>query len=153
MTTRTRSTLWTVLALVTAATMAQAAGPSPAQTPQDASASSVKVTVTYNGKGTVDGSHQLWIWLFATPDIGPGAIPIAEMSLDKNGATATFASVSADKVWIAVAFDEGGGFGGSAPPPSKSPVALHMDASGPVGVAPGPKAAVTITFDDSQRMP
>lgn len=115
---------------------------------------SVKVTVQYTGKGDVDKTHKLWVWLFDTPDIGPGAIPIAEMSLDENGAIATFPTVSAQKVWIAVAFDEKGGFSGSAPPPSGSPVALYgADSGAPSPVTPSAEANVTVTFDDSQRMP
>ena len=51
---------------------------------------SVKVTVNYKGKGTVDGTHRLWVWLFASPDIGPGSMPIAQGSIEKNGGVATF---------------------------------------------------------------
>ena len=43
-------------------------------------------------------------------------MPIDEQSLDTNGATATLAGVAAGKVWIAIAYDEKGGFGGAAPP-------------------------------------
>ena len=113
----------------------------------------VKVTITYTGKGEVDASHRLWVWLFDTPDIGPGAIPIAEQSLEKNGTVATFSSVTAGKVWIAVAFDEKGGFAGSAPPPSGSPVSLYTEKGLPAPMKPGPDADVSVSFDDSQRMP
>lgn len=112
----------------------------------------VKVTVKYTGKGTVDTSHRIWVWLFDTPDIGPGAMPIAEMAIEKNGATANFAAVGAGKVWVAVAYDEKGGFGGMAPPPSGSPVALYMSDGKPGLVIPGADAAITVTFDDTDRM-
>lgn len=117
---------------------------------------SVSVTVKYTGKGTVDTTHRLWVWLFDNPTIGPDAIPIGEQSIDKNGGTATFPSVSAKEVYIAIAYDEGGGFMGSGPPPPGSPIALYGATgpdSPPQAVTPGPKAAVTVTFDDSQRMP
>ena len=121
-----------------------------------AEASGVSVTVKYTGKGTVDSTHRLWVWLFDNPNIGPDAIPIGEQSIDKNGGTATFPSVSAKQVYIAIAYDEGGGFMGSGPPPPGSPIALY-GAKGPESpaqaVTPGPKAAVTVTFDDTQRMP
>lgn len=116
-------------------------------------AENLKVTVKYTGKGEVDASHKLWVWLFDTPDIGPGAIPIAEQSLDKNDTTAAFSDVTAKTVWIAVAYDEKGGFTGSAPPPSGSPVALYTEAGAPTGVTPGEKGEVAVTFDDSSRMP
>lgn len=116
-------------------------------------AGSVNVTVNYKGSGTVDGSHRVWVWLFDSPDIGPGSMPIAELSVDKNGAAATF-EVGVDQVWIAVAFDEKGVMSGSAPPPSGSPIGIYASSSGaPEAVMPGAKGAVTVTFDDSQRMP
>lgn len=117
-----------------------------------AQADGIAVTVKYTGKGDVDDSHRLWIWLFDTPEIGAGSIPVAELSLSKNGDTASFSGVAAKQVWIAVAFDEQGGFAGMAPPPSGSPVGVHSEGGGPPSpVTPG--ARVTVTFDDSQRMP
>jgi hypothetical protein len=115
-------------------------------------AGDVKVTVKYTGKGTVDASHRLWIWLFDTPEIGPGAVPVAEMALEKNGTTATFSNIASGKVWIAIAFDEAGGFAGAGPPPTGAPVTLYAEKGLPTPVVPGPKAEVTVTFDDSQRM-
>ena len=152
MTITTRTSSW--LAAITIATVvfahlsAHLAATATANGPQD-----VKVTVKYTGKGNIDNEHRLWIWLFDTPNIAPGAIPVAEMSLDKNGGVATFEGVAAAKVWIAVAYDERGGFAGMAPPPSGSPIALYMDAGMPAAVAPGEKGEATVTFDDSQRMP
>jgi hypothetical protein len=116
-------------------------------------AATVKVTVTYQGKGTVDATHRVWVWLFAYPDIGPGSMPIAEVALDKNGGLATFDGIDAERVWIAAAFDESGSMGGNAPPPSGSPVGLYLGTDGaPKSVVPG-ESAVLLTFDDSFRMP
>jgi hypothetical protein len=123
-----------------AATLAKAAG-------------AVKVTINYKGKGTVDAKHRVWVWLFDTPDIGPGSMPIAELSIDANGAVATFDGVDAKRVWVAAAFDESGTMSGNAPPPSGSPVGILLSADGtPKSVVPG-EDAVVVTFDDSQRMP
>lgn len=117
-------------------------------------AGAVTVTIHYKGKGAVDGSHRLWVWLFTTPDIGPQSMPIAELSIDKNGGQATFESVAAERVWIAVAFDESGTMTGQAPPPTGSPVAIYVGSDGaPRGVVPGDSTAAVLTFDDSQRMP
>jgi len=49
--------------------------------------------VTCTGQGNVDQTHQLWIWLFDTPDIGPGAMPVAQLSLAQNGGAVTFSDV------------------------------------------------------------
>lgn len=42
----------------------------------------VHITVNYKGKGAVDGKHRVWVWLFDTPEIGPGSMPIAETSVE-----------------------------------------------------------------------
>jgi hypothetical protein len=143
------------LSLKRAAALVLAAGVlvTAAATASGAQEAGVKVTVKYTGKGTVDPDHRIWVWLFDTPDIGPGAIPIDEQALDKNGATATFATVAAGKVWIAIAYDEKGGFAGAAPPPAGSPVTLYTEKGVPAFVTPGPDGSVTVTFDDSMRMP
>jgi hypothetical protein len=114
----------------------------------------VKVTVNYTGKGEVDDSHRLWVWLFDSPNIGAGSMPIAETSIDKNGGVAAFDGITAPQVWIAVAYDARGGFTGMAPPPSGSPASTYGIASGaPEAVTPGDKGEVTFTFDDSFKMP
>lgn len=140
------------VAMMGVLTLALAASP---QAAQAQSGGEVKVTVKYNGKGTVDADHRLWVWLFTTPDIGPGAIPIVEQSLDKNGGVVTFTTTTSP-VYIAIAYDEKGGFLGDAPPPPGSPIAVYgasgMD-SPPAPVHPGSDGAVTIAFNDMIRMP
>ncbi|OFW37952.1 MAG: hypothetical protein A3J29_04465 [Acidobacteria bacterium RIFCSPLOWO2_12_FULL_67_14b] len=120
----------------------------------DSQGSQVNVTVKYTGPGTVDASHRVWVWLFDTPDIGPGSMPVAELTIEKNGATATFEGVSGARVWIAVAFDEHGSMSGNAPPPPGTPVGIYATATGaPEAVTVGDTKPVTVTFDDSLRMP
>lgn len=140
---------------VMALAVVAAATPSAAQTQPVSAPTDVSVTIKYSGKGAVDANHKLWVWLFDTPAIGPDSIPIAELSLDKNGGTATFPNVTTKQVYIAVAYDEAGGFGGQAPPPPGSPIALYgvKEATDPPQpVVPGPKGKVTIAFNDAQRM-
>jgi hypothetical protein len=116
-------------------------------------AGAVQVKIDYKGKGTVDASHRVWVFVFDTPSIGSGSMPIAMDSVEKNGAVATF-DVAGDKVWIAVAYDESGTMTGDGPPPPGSPIAIYGgNPAAPEAVATGAKAPVTITFDDSQRMP
>lgn len=118
-------------------------------------AGAVRVTVKYTGKGDVDGSHRLWVWVFDSPNIGAGSMPIGETSIDTNGGVAVFDGIDASQVWIAVAYDVHGGFAGMAPPPSGSPASTYGIAAGgaPAPVTPGEKGAVTITFDDTFKMP
>lgn len=116
-------------------------------------AGAVKVTINYQGRGTVDGAHRVWVWLFDSPDIGPGSTPIAESSVTKNGEVASF-EVGNERVWIAVAYDEKGVMTGNAPPAPGSPIGIYASSTGaPEAVIPGAKGAVSLTFDDSQRMP
>lgn len=116
-------------------------------------AGTVKITVNYKGKGTVDATHRVWVWLFSSPDIGPGSMPIAEASIEANNTVATFAAIDAERVWVAAAFDESGTMRGNTPPPPGSPVGLFVGTDGaPQSVVPG-EAAVVLTFDDSFRMP
>lgn len=120
----------------------------------EAQAGTVKVTVTYKGKGgTVDATRKLWVWLFDTPNIGPDSQPIVQMALETNGSEAVFQSVAAGIVYIAVAFDEKGAMDGQGPPPPGTPISILADANGaPRGLAPGDKAIATLTFDDAMRM-
>jgi hypothetical protein len=115
----------------------------------------VSVTVQYKGKGAVDASHRLWVWLFDNPNIGPDSFPIGEQSTDKNGGTVTFPAVSVKEVYVAVAYDEGGGFAGQAPPPPGSPIALYGQTGPdvkPQPVTPGANGKVTVIFTDAVRM-
>ena len=64
---------------------------------QHVTAGTVKVTVHYKGKGKVDASHKFWVWLFDTPNIGAGSMPIDQIALDKNGADAVFDGVAATR--------------------------------------------------------
>ena len=117
-------------------------------------AGTVKVTIDYKGKGTVDASHRVWVWLFASPEIGPGSMPIAELSIDANGKMASFEGIVEERVWIAAAYDEQGTMTGSAPPPPGTPVGLYVGSDGaPRSVVPGDSTAAVLTFDDSFRMP
>jgi hypothetical protein len=151
----TKSTSRTLAGLVALTLVLSTAGTIAEQAKPAADASSVNVTVKYTGAGTVDAKRRIWVWLFDNPNIGPDSVPVGEESLSENGMTATFSTTSA-QVYIAVAYDEKGGFMGQAPPPAGSPVMLYgvtgPDAA-PQSVAPGPKGKVTVTFDDSQRMP
>jgi hypothetical protein len=119
-----------------------------------AGSGTVKITVKYAGKGTVDGSHRVWVWLFSSPDIGPGSMPIGQTSIDKNGTAAIFENVAEERVWIAVAFDEQGVMAGDGPPPTGTPIGVYVGSDGaPRPVTPGDTADATLVFDDSIRMP
>ena len=150
----TKSISRTLAGLAVATLVFNTGGARAEQTKPTTDAAGVNVTVKYTGAGTVDANRRIWVWLFDNPNIGPESIPIGEQSISKNGGTASFSTASGE-VYIAVAYDEKGGFMGQAPPPSGSPVMLYgMNGTDPPQpVTPGAKGKVTVTFDDSQRMP
>jgi uncharacterized protein (DUF2141 family) len=114
----------------------------------------LKVTVEYKGPGTVDKSHQIFVWVFDTPDISGSTEPISADVITTSGGTATFSGLP-KTVYLAAAFNEKGDYDGTqGPPPTGTPVTIY----GGMGTAKavesgGAEAAVTVTFDDSTRMP
>lgn len=113
----------------------------------------LKVTIDYKGAGKVNADHKVWVWVFDNPAIDASSTPIAADSLAENGGTLNFENLP-DQVYIAVAFDEKGGYDGTAgPPPSGTPVAIHGQPGAATAITTGADATVTVTFDDSVRMP
>lgn len=127
-----------------------------AMTAQDtkAKAADIAVTVTYKGAGTVDRDHEIWVFLFESPDFGRGgATPLTVMALRKNGDTATFKGVQANPVYVAVAFDEGGSYDGiGGPPPPGSPIGMYRTKESTTASPVKPGDSVKLTFDDTTRM-
>ncbi len=81
-------------------------------------------------------------------------MPIREGSIAKNGGDVTIRGLREGRMWIAVAFDERGGSPGNQPPASGSPVGIYStDGGQPSAVEPAGDPRVTVTFDDSMRMP
>ena len=142
-----------VFALVVVALTAGFAQPAETLHASPAAAGAVKITVHYTGKGKVDASHKIWVWLFDSPEIGAGSTPVDQASLDKNDADAVFAGVVPSEVWVAVAFDENGAMAGDGPPPTGTPIGILMKDGKPISVTPGEKGIASITFDDTMRMP
>lgn len=138
-----------VLALVLVVGLAGRAQEKGSEKPQGAH--EVSVTVTYTGKGKVDDSHELWVYLFDDPEIGAHSEPLAIQPIRKSGGTTTFKSVTADPVYIGVAYDENGDFDAMGEPPVGTPIAIYGKEGKTTPVKPGPDAKVKITFDDTVR--
>jgi hypothetical protein len=114
----------------------------------------LKVTVDYKGAGTVDKTHQLFVWVFDTPDINENSVPIATDQATANDATISFSGLP-KTVYLAAAFNEKGTYDGSqGPPPSGTPVTIYGGEGSATAIATGgEEAKVTVSFDDSMRMP
>lgn len=133
-------------------TLALVAIASPAIVAQESG--QLKVTVDYKGTGDVDATHEVFVWIFDTPNIGADSVPIANDVITANGASVNFSGLPKE-VYIAAAYDEKGDYDGtSGPPPSGTPITIYGD----MGVAKaiptgGADATVSVTFDATVRMP
>jgi hypothetical protein len=117
-------------------------------------AGKLKVTVAYTGAGTVDATHEIFVWVFDTPNIGPDSVPIASDVATASGAALNFSGLPKE-VYLAAAYDEKGDYDGtSGPPPPGTPIVIYGD----MGVAKaiptgGADASVDVKFDATVRMP
>jgi hypothetical protein len=112
----------------------------------------LKVTVQYTGQGTVDATHEIFIWAFDTPQVTNDSVPVANAVITTNGGTAALTGLPA-RVYLAAAYDEKGDYDGtSGPPPAGTPVVIYGD-GGQAKAVPtdGASAAVTLTFDATHR--
>lgn len=123
--------------------------------PKQAKGNDVTVAVTYKGKGPVDATHEIWVFLFDTAAIGQGVRPFSVATIKKSGDAATFKNITQDPVYVAVAYDEQGDYdGNTAPPPTGTPIAYYnvegKPVASPVKTAGG--ATIRVSFSDSFRM-
>ena len=130
-------------ATLVASTLVDAGAQAPA-------ASGVSVTATYKGKGVVDGTHEIWVFLFTSPNVDNGSRPVGTQTVTKNGGTASFHGVTSP-VYLVMIYDEKGTYdGNSAPPDNGLPVGTYStDKKAPSAIKPGQK--VSATFDGSRR--
>ena len=114
----------------------------------------LKVTVDYKGTGSVDASHEIFVWVFDNPNIGADSVPVASDVLTTNGGSLNFSGLP-QQVYLAAAFDEKGDYDGtSGPPPPGTPITIYGEMGAAAAVPTGgTDAAVTVTFDGSVRMP
>ncbi len=143
-------TLGAVAATLLAAAPRQESKPSLTRT--------VEVKLNYTGSGTVDSKHKIFVALWDSPDFmtGNGGAPLmGETTTSKDG-TVTFTGVTKSPVYISCVYDSGGNWDGrSGPPPSGSPLGVYSTPGqpAPVDVPEGKTVRVTLTFDDSFKMP
>jgi hypothetical protein len=115
-------------------------------------AGDVSVTVTYTGKGKVDDTHELLVFLFDHPTPTPNSEPLGMQATTKSGGTVTFQNVTADPVYITVVYDEAANYDGrSGPPPVGAPIGSYQKDGKPIAVKPGPAAKVKLSFGDGVR--
>jgi hypothetical protein len=115
----------------------------------------IQVDINYTGSGTVDASHKIYVALWESSDF-TGGPPAAVESLDSKKGTVTFSSVQRVPAYVSTAYDPTGGWDAQSPPPSGSSLGMYSkkppDPEG-IDVAPGKTVKVSITFDDSVKVP
>jgi type 1 fimbria pilin len=114
-------------------------------------AGDVSVTVTYTGKGKVDDTHEILVFLFDHPTPSVGSVPMEVQVTTKSGGTVTFKNVATTPVYITVAYDEAANYDGTAPPPTGTPIGSYQKEGKTILVTPGPTAKIKLSFDDSVR--
>jgi len=137
----------TVITAAAVALLLQAAPPAKAPAP---AATDLPVTVTYKGKGTIDATHRVIVWLFAEGNITSASRPLDHQYVTKNGDTVTFKGVSAP-VYVFAVYDSSGAYDGvSGPPPGGLPSATYRQTPKGPPTAAKAGAAVKFAFDDSE---
>lgn len=150
----------TIVQIAAASLLLFQAAPAPqtgAAAPQKPAAAAAKsadvpVTVTYKGRGIVDATHKIIVWVFTDPNVTSASRPVAHQIVTKNNETVTFKDLGASPAYLFAVYDETGKYDGvSGPPPAGIPSSLYRKTpkGAPTAVAPG--AAVKFTFDDSER--
>jgi hypothetical protein len=114
----------------------------------------IEVNVVYTGAGKVDASHKIYValWNSANMDAAP---PAEVQSLDSKTGIVTFKNVQVP-AYVSTAYDPSGKWDAQSPPPSGSSVGMYSrkpPTPDPVDVAPGKTTRITVTFNDSTKVP
>jgi hypothetical protein len=125
------------------------------QTPPPAPlAHNLAVTVKYTGKGVVDPSHGILVFLFDSPNF-QASQPFSIQTITKNGDVASFMNLAQTKVYVVAIYDDQGGYTGRAGPPREgAPIGYYgatPAANAPAAVTVGAKTDITLTFDGSTK--
>jgi hypothetical protein len=118
----------------------------------------LKVKLNYTGIGQVDSKHQIFLFVFDSPDFAQGSVmPVASMAASAKDETVVFSDLAQSPVYVVTAYDPSGNYDGrSGPPPSGSSMGMYFKTPGtpePVKVEPGQTVEIELTFDDSVKMP
>ena len=115
----------------------------------------IQVDIDYTGSGTVNASHRIYVALWDSSDMSGGP-PVAVLSLNSKKGTVTFSDVQRVPAFVSAAYDPTGNWDAQSPPPSGSSLGMYSKnppTPQPIDVAPGKTVKVTITFDDSVKVP
>jgi hypothetical protein len=115
----------------------------------------IQVEVDYTGAGAVNASHKIYVALWESADMSGGP-PAAVKSLDSKKGTVTFSNVQRVPAYVSTAYDPTGTWDAQTPPPSGTSLGMYAKNPPtplPIDVAPGKSVKVSITFNDSAKVP
>lgn len=116
---------------------------------------SLKVKASYAGPGEVDQTHQIHLFVFDTPNIQAGTMPIGFGRVAENGGTVQVNHLTAETVYLVGVYDEKGTYNSpQGPPPAGTPVSFYKPGSPePSPINLKETSEIEFVFDDSDRMP
>ena len=115
----------------------------------------IQVEINYTGSGTVNATHKIYIALCNSSDMSAGP-PAVVTSLESKKGTVTFSDVQRVPAYVTTAYDPTGAWDAQSPPPSGSSLGMYSKnppKPDPIDVVPGNTVKVSITFDDSAKVP
>ena len=115
----------------------------------------LEVQVHYKGSGTVDSTHKVFVALWESDDFNGGP-PSDVQSVSSKDGIARFSDVRKTPVFVSAAYDPSGKWDASSPPPSGSSIGMYSKEPPkpePIPIKAGEVAKVTLTFDDSAKVP
>jgi hypothetical protein len=115
----------------------------------------IQLVINYTGSGTVDARHKIYVALWNSADLSGGP-PVDLQSVESKKGIVTFSNVQTVPAFVSAAYDPTGAWDAQSPPPYGS--SLGMYAKNPpkpeaIDVAPGKTVKVSITFNDSVKVP
>ena len=120
----------------------------------------LQVQLHYTGSGIVDATHKIFVALWDSAEFaGPtnSSPPAAVRSATSKNGVVTFSDIQKSPAYVSAAYDPNGQWDGqSGPPPKGASVGMYSKAPpkpDPIALTPGKPAKVTISFDDSSKMP
>jgi hypothetical protein len=116
------------------------------------------VEVTYDGAGTVDGSHKVFVVLWDTADFvkeGSEMMPTGIESVTSKTGSVRFEGIKKSPAYISMVYDPAGKWDAASPPPTGASLGMYSkDGATPAAIElqAGKTAMIKAKFDDSFKM-
>jgi hypothetical protein len=116
----------------------------------------IQVQLHYTGSGTVDATHKIFVALWDSADFNSAPPTAVQSTASKNG-TVTFSDVKKAPAYVSAAYDPTGHWdGASGPPPTGASLGVYSKTPpkpDPIAIVPGKVARITLSFNDSRKVP